>query len=291
MRWLVPVLVCLAVVVSGAHAQAPAYTDDQQIEASLLEQANKLHEQGRTVPNQTLQDQLAERKRYNAPAPAPRTLTPGDEGLFDAADDGVLIIAGCYLCGKCNQLHANHASGFVLSAEGLAVTNYHVVRSKDNVTLVAMTRDMRVVPVTEVLAANESDDVALIQLGGKDFTPLPLARSAKVGERVHAITHPDGRFYHYARGEISRFFMARHGADRPAVRRIGVTSEYAKGSSGGPILNDAGQVVAMVCSTNSVYYNKKGGQQLNLQMVFRDCVPYQSILDLFAPEGSQPKAR
>lgn len=291
MRWPVPVLVCLVAIVSGAHAQVPAYTDDQQIEATLLERATQMHEQGRTVPNQTLQDQLVERKRYNAPAPQLWKLTPSDEGLFDAADDGVLIVAGCYLCGRCNKLHINHASGFVLTADGLAVTNYHVVRSKENLTLVAMTRDMRVVPVTEVLAANESDDVALIRLGGKDFTPLPLARSAKVGERVHAITHPDGRFYHYARGEISRFFLARNGPDRPAIRRIGITAEYAKGSSGGPILNDAGQVVAMVCSTSSVYYNKKSGQQLNLQMVFRDCVPYQSILDLFSPDGQPAQAR
>ena len=35
---------------------------------------------------------------------------------------------------------------------------------------------------------------------------------------------------------------------------MGVTAEYARGSSGGPVMDDAGNVIGMVSSTNSIYY-------------------------------------
>jgi hypothetical protein len=76
-----------------------------------------------------------------------------------------------------------------------------------------------------------------------------------------------------------------HNHGRSDVRRVQITAEFAKGSSGGPILNDLGQVVALVTTTDSVYYNTNDGKQENLQMVFYNCVPYESVLNLFAGEA------
>lgn len=283
------ILLCLFVLLTPTvSADKVDYTDDRLIKVSLEAQANKLHKEGKTVENKTLQEQLAERKHYDAAPPVARDLCKDGEGLFDTVDDGVLIVAGCYLCGRCDKLHAGGASGFVISEDGLAVTNYHVVENEKNLTMVAMTRDKKVYPVVEVLAANKADDVALIRLGGEGvkFTPVPLARSAEVGERVHAITHPSGRYYYYTSGEIARFYMQRSSRRGDGVRRVGITAEYAKGSSGGPIFNDEGQVVAMVSSTNTVYYNVENGDPRNPQMVFRNCVPFESILDLFQPKAN-----
>jgi S1-C subfamily serine protease len=262
----------------------PHYINDREVQASIERAGTAMIEAGQTIENAAFLEQL-QRAAADMPAPTPGALTVDGDDLYEQAADGVLVVAGLYLCGKCDNYHANCATGFVVSADGLVVTNHHVIDKQDNITLVARTRDGRVVPVTEVLASNKADDVALIRIGGEGpYKPLPIARDATVGEPVHTITHPSGRFYCYSTGEISRFFMA-HNHGRSDVRRVQITAEFAKGSSGGPILNDLGQVVALVTTTDSVYYNTNDGKQENLQMVFYNCVPYESVLNLFAGEA------
>jgi len=269
----------------------PQYTNDIAIRQGIERAGGELIEAQATTSNAELQEQLTTRRQTQMPAPGEFTLTEDGEDLYDRADDGTLVIAGLFLCDHCDNYHANSASGFVISENGIAVTNYHVVESEKNTTMVAMTRSGRVVPIIEVLAASQADDIAIVRLGGdQPFTPVPIARNAEVGETVHAITHPSGRYYCYTSGEVSRFFMEPKGRRRPPVRRMQITADYARGSSGGPIFNDAGQVVGMVTTTTSVYYNEENGQQRNLQMVFKNTVPYQSILDLFANEDANEQA-
>lgn len=282
-RFPVVLLLVLYSVFSQLSAE-PDYINDRELQASIERAGTVMIDAGQTTENAAFLEQL-QRAAADIPAPAPGALTADGDDLYEQAADGVLVIAGLYLCGRCDNYHANCATGFVVSADGLVVTNHHVIDKQDNITLVARTRDGRVVPVTEVLASNKADDVALIRIGGEGpYKPLPIARDASVGEPVHTITHPSGRFYCYSTGEISRFFMAQnHG--RSDVRRVQITAEFAKGSSGGPILNDLGQVVALVTTTDSVYYTTTDGKQENLQMVFYNCVPYESVLNLFADEA------
>ena len=58
---------------------------------------------------------------------------------------------------------------------------------------------------------------------------------------------------------------------------MGVSAEFAVGSSGAPVLDLMGNVVGMATTTT----------QLDGQMVLRGCVPSQQIMDLFS--GSTPE--
>lgn len=277
MRLLFLIVMALLVALP-VRAGDPQYINDTQVRRSIEAQANKLVDAEKTVPNAVLQEQLDSVKAADMVAPKPFELTQDGKDIYDIVDDGVLVIARMYLCGKCDLVHANCASGFVVGKDGLAVTNHHVMQNHDEktVTFVAMTRCGKVFPIKEVLASDMKNDLALIRLEGEGFTPVPIAREAQVGERVHAVTNPSGRFYTYSSGEISRFFIKprRPGDKRGGSKRVTVTSNYGGGSSGGPIFNDKGQVVAVV-SEAVVIADKK--------IVHYDSVPYSAVLGLFKP--------
>ena len=67
------------------------------------------------------------------------------------------------------------------------------------------------------------------------------------------------------------------------VDAVAVTADYARGSSGAPVLNGQGQVVAVVSSTESIYYTEDGQRQRDFQMVFRTCIPTSNLLRMVRP--------
>ena len=69
---------------------------------------------------------------------------------------------------------------------------------------------------------------------------------------------------------------------------MSITADYAKGSSGGPVLNPAGEVVGMVSSTQSIYYESDNGQPKGpLQMVVKNCVPVDAVKQLLPASPQQ----
>lgn len=56
--------------------------------------------------------------------------------------------------------------------------------------------------------------------------------------------------------------------------------DYARGSSGAPILDATGAVVGIVKVTSPVYYEEQDGVPAKLQMVWKYCVPSASLLAL-----------
>ena len=274
MRALLSITLAL-LVVWPALADEPEYINDRAIRQAVEQAGTELIEAQKTVPNTTLQEGLAKEAAYDAAPPAEFTLTQDGKHLYDTVNDGVLVISRLYLCGKCDKYHGNNASGFVISKDGLAITNHHVMENDNELTqtFIAMTRSGKAYPIAEVLASSDKHDLALVRLdvGDDELAALPIARDAEVGETVHVVSHPKGRFFEYSRGHISRFLISPRNKN---TKRISVSSQYGGGSSGGPIFNDQGQVVAVVSEAEVVPDRK---------IVFYDAVPYSAILGLFEP--------
>ena len=267
------------------HPLAAAFLSDAAVKAAVLRDGKALIESGAAEPPADLQAQLR-RTRCDLPVPAVGFF-PGDPAArLEAA---TLIVSELYTCASCDDLHANHAAGFVVSPDGLAVTNYHVIQSDRDAEdgpagFVATTRTGRTLPIAEVLAADRAADVALVRLkvpDGVTLAAVPLAAGSRVGEEAHCVSHPSGRFYSYSRGYVTRRHRVR--TRRGPTDRVTVSAEFAKGSSGAAVTNAAGAVVGVVTTTDSVYYSERDGEQRDLQMVFRDCVPVESLRALFAP--------
>jgi len=157
--------------------------DDQQVLETVTERGKALLESRKTTPMAELIGQLGRHHcKAQLHSPTGKTIAPAD--LYDTIRKSVVVLAGLYKCSRCGQIHSNAASGFFITESGIAVTNHHVVNSTSNLTLVAMTADRAVFPVKAVLAASAVNDVALVQVEGSGFTPLPVAAWTSVGSKV-----------------------------------------------------------------------------------------------------------
>ena len=255
--------------------------DDRALNGRLAQFGGKLIDTGKTTPIAELVKQL-ENGHHPLTLPKIKTSPMSPSELYNKVKDSVLIIGGLYKCNKCSNWHANGATGFVISSNGAVLTNHHVVNSKNKVTLVAMNAKGDLFPITKVLAADENTDLAILQIEGKIPPPLPIALSpeaAPIGSRVSVISHPAGQYYTYTSGTVSRYVKSRLG-NGAMVDYVSITADYARGSSGGPVLNDRGEVIGIVKSTQPIFYRMVEGKGENLQMVIKLCIPSAKILKL-----------
>jgi S1-C subfamily serine protease len=117
--------------------------------------------------------------------------------------------------------------------------------------------------------------VAIARVDFESSPAIPLQAHAPVGSPIRLISHPDRHYYMYTQGHVARY--SRRQRRSGTESRMAVTADFAKGSSGGPVLNAQGNVVGMVCSTHSIYYEP---DQKHLQMVLKLCIPAAEILKL-----------
>ena len=141
-------------------------------------------------------------------------------------------------------------SGFILSADGLVMTNAHVVDGADEL-LVTLTdkREFK----AKVIGLDKRTDVAVVKI---EATGLPAVKLGdvsrlKVGEWVMAIGSPFGLENSVTAGIVSA--KARDTGDYLPFIQTDVAIN--PGNSGGPLINMRGEVVGI----NSQIYSRSGG--------------------------------
>ena len=143
-------------------------------------------------------------------------------------------------------------SGFIISADGYVMTNYHVVKNADEIIVrLSDRRELK----AEVVGIDKRSDVALLKI---DASNLPVAKIGKssdleVGEWVLAIGSPFG-FDHSATAGI----VSAKGRSLPRENYVPfIQTDVAinPGNSGGPLFNQDGEVVGV----NSQIYSRSGG--------------------------------
>lgn len=272
-------LLAIALGINGVMANVgEVVVDDRALMTGLDAKVGKHVDDKLTIDAKQVNEQL---KRAQIKLQLPVAGEKQMDDLYGQCVDGVGIITSVYKCGKCDKWHrAGCATCWVLTEDGVMVTNYHVFANKTQSGWGVLTRDGRVSPVCEVLAADKETDVAIFRVKGAGFKPLSLGGAQEVGGEVSIIAHPDGRFFTYTNGKVSRYYKS----PNQSATWMAVTAEFARGSSGGPVMDECGNVVGMVSNTQSIYYpsQKKEEKMGPFQMVIRNCVPVSAIRKLIA---------
>jgi serine protease Do len=143
-------------------------------------------------------------------------------------------------------------SGFILSADGDILTNYHVVKDADSIMV--RLSDRRELPAT-LVGKDAQSDLALLKIDAKDLKPVTIGSShdLEVGEWVLAIGAPFGFDSSVTAGIVSA--KSRSLPDENYVPFIQTDVPINPGNSGGPLFNLKGEVVGI----NSQIVSRSGG--------------------------------
>lgn len=157
------------------------------------------------------------------------------------------------------QMRAGEGSGFVISEDGLVLSNAHVVQGADEIT--AVWEDGREMTAT-VLGVDRAMDVALLQLddaGPWPYVALGDSEALRAGDWVVAMGNPLGLGHTVTAGIVS---AKGRGLGPDLLRNyefIQTDAAINEGNSGGPLFNLNGEVVgintAIIQGANTVGFS------------------------------------
>lgn len=172
-------------------------------------------------------------KRFGMPMPD--SPNGGDEG--DASPGG--------------EEHST-GSGFILTNDGIIMTNAHVVEGSSDLTVTL--QDKRQFKA-KIIGVDSKTDVAVLKISASGLTPVKIGDSSqvKVGEWVVAIGSPFGFESSVTKGIVSA--IGRSLPDETLVPFIQTDVPINPGNSGGPLFDMNGAVIGI----NSQIYSRTGG--------------------------------
>lgn len=145
-------------------------------------------------------------------------------------------------------------SGFIISPDGLILTNAHVVAGASVVTVkLTDRREYR----AKIIGSDKQTDTALLKIDAKNLPTVKIGNpdQSKVGQWVVAIGSPFGFDNTVTQGIISA--KARSLPDETYIPFIQTDVPVNPGNSGGPLFNMNGEVIGI----NTMIYSQTGGFQ------------------------------
>lgn len=265
----------------------PVYKIMSGIETNALAELPGHEEWGMKTLVKNVHRTMPSNIKLNLPKASDTPLAP--EELYKKRLNGALIFGKMYSCGECPKMHLSLiATASAVTEDGVCLVNYHMVHpivsregvlKGDSVYFLA-DRDGQIFPVVEVMAFSRDEDCAVIRVDtrGTKLEAIPLGTDAATGSHVNLISHPKQMLYTYTQGYVSRNTMYNY-PDRPVLDLMEVTADFAEGSSGGPFLDDCGNLIGMVKGTTSIFYDE---ERRNPQMVLRVAIPVKVLRRLLA---------
>jgi S1-C subfamily serine protease len=142
------------------------------------------------------------------------------------------------------------ATGFAISKNGLIVTAYHVIKDA-KVIKVYLSKDSSISAM--ILHSDPMNDLALLKIENPtpNFLQIAPMRSVKMGDKVFTIGFPMssvlGQEAKYSDGVVSALSGL-----KDASSFLQITVPIQPGNSGGPLVNEKGEVVGIITSTVAI---------------------------------------
>ncbi len=204
-----------------------------------------------------------------APAPLPSTAVPapsssgsGASGSLGGVERGLVIINTTL------QYSSEQAAGtgMVLNADGLVLTNNHVIENATKITATVASTGQNF--VAKVVGYDVTGDVALLQLqnpSGLHAVPVGDSSKVKTGSSVTALGNANGQSAIVpAAGQITGLNQTITASDQGGTVKsetlhgmIQTNADIVAGDSGGPLVNSAGRVIGMDTAGNSVSFTQQ----------------------------------
>lgn len=150
------------------------------------------------------------------------------------------------------QITMGQGSGFIISADGYILTNYHVVEGADTLTVKLTDNNNEEKKYTgTVVGYDDSIDVALVKIDSKQslpFVELGNSDDVRVGDWALAIGNPFGLSHTVTTGIVSA--KGRTIGSGPYDDFLQTDASINPGNSGGPLFNLEGQVIGINTAIN-----------------------------------------
>jgi S1-C subfamily serine protease len=168
------------------------------------------------------------------------------------------------------QQQVFEGTGMVLNANGLVLTNNHVIKGATRVTAQLVTNGRKY--TAKVVGTDSAQDIALLQLEGASGLPVVTtgdSNKVQLGDTVVALGNAGGNggLPTVTNGTITSLNRtitasdAGSGTSERLTHMFQTNAPIAEGDSGGALANSAGQVVAMNTAANSQNIGGAGTDQ------------------------------
>ncbi|WP_228242284.1 Do family serine endopeptidase [Porphyrobacter sp. GA68] len=151
-------------------------------------------------------------------------------------------------------------SGFIISADGVVVTNNHVINppgTRSTLESVTVTLEDGTEYEAEVLGADEASDLAVLKINRREAFPFVRfgdSSQARVGDWVIAIGNPFGLSGSVTSGIVSAVYR-NTGQGGAYDRYLQTDAAINRGNSGGPLFDMQGNVIGI----NNAIFSPSGG--------------------------------
>ena len=150
-----------------------------------------------------------------------------------------------------NSSAAVSGSGFILTADGYILTNYHVIEDayQSGTEIKVMTYDGTSYPAA-IIGFESDNDIAVLKIEAEGLVPVTIGNSdaMKVGDVVYAVGNPLGELeFSMSTGHVSaKDRQIGEGRNTELINMFQLDAAVNSGNSGGPVYNDKGEVVGIV---------------------------------------------
>jgi hypothetical protein len=254
----------------GLHAQSegvPIESTRPVTPKSVLAAAEKLREEGGLLDMEKISECLSTPTPGVVDLPKPRGKKLRGREIAGRAREGTVEVGWLYLCKRCEHWHIKLSGGYAIAKDAVATCHHCVEPSRSDMRegyFIAVDSENRVRAVTGVIAKSRTMDAAILRVSGPPLNPLPLNDKVAPGDPAYCLSDPLGQSGYFSEGIVNRFYRhdggsgVTNGVDEFKALRLNVSTDWAPGSSGAAVLDEAANVIGHVSTIMPLSESRSG---------------------------------